>query len=140
VAVSRSVAGRYSGSRVILPLRLPTDATHVGSGGCSGRHRSQRRVRGRFARPSLLLPPFGGNLQRLHYTSRGLEVKQKTLGPQAVGVKPSAAWFFQRIFSAQTPRYAMTYHHSPRSGVRYGERRRGRKWRTCRHLARLVMT
>jgi hypothetical protein len=42
-----------------LPPRLPASTTRLGSGLCGGRRRSQRRVRGRFSRPSLFRPGSG---------------------------------------------------------------------------------
>ena len=57
---TRSVAGRSTDLRVILPLRLPILAPHENSGLCSGRRRLQWRVRGRFSRPSLLVPILSG--------------------------------------------------------------------------------
>jgi len=56
--------------------------------------------------------------------------------PGGDGAAPGA----QRIFSAQVARDAKTCHHSPRRGVGGGERRGGRKWRTCRHLRPPVNT
>jgi len=89
---TRLVAGRSSGFRLarpqtqriasgilILPPRLPAWMTHPGSGLCGGRRRSQRRVRGRFSRPSLLVRIPADNLQRVRMIPGGEEhVKEQT--------------------------------------------------------------
>ncbi len=62
---SKLVTGRSSGFRVILPPHLPIPASSQNSGSRDGRHRLQRRVRGRFTRPSLLSQSLG-HLQRTY--------------------------------------------------------------------------
>ena len=62
---AKLIAGRSSGFRVTLPPRLPTGHPQPSSGFyCGGRRRSQRRVRGRISRPSLLSHSLG-HLQRI---------------------------------------------------------------------------
>jgi hypothetical protein len=52
---AKLITGRSSGFRVNRPPRLPTPRSREAVALCGDRHRLQRRVRGRFSRPSLLI-------------------------------------------------------------------------------------
>ena len=86
---TRLVAGRSSGSRVILPPRLPIPTTRRDSGlTCGGRRRLQRRVRGRLSRPSLLALAGTCNEKNFsgvhHSLSRNFRLLDLPAGRQAV--------------------------------------------------------